>query len=89
VSAGLIDLFDNCRLVEVTVARHMQEKILSREVAEWCQGSKAQGKALGLHGTASFTVLLKRTALTGEKRHLLLDPDTPCFLPPLPQKISF
>ena len=36
-------------------------------------------------GTASFTVFfLKRTALTEENRHPFLDPETPCFLTPLP-----
>ena len=40
----------------------------------------------GLHGTARFTVFLKRTALTEEKRRPFLDPDTPCFLTPRTRK---
>ncbi len=37
-------------------------------------------------GAAGFTVLLKRTALTEEKRRPFWDPETPCFWTPLPRK---
>jgi hypothetical protein len=54
-------------------------------VLDWPLGCTCCIGENGLHGTASFTVFLKRTALTGEKRHPFLDPETICFLtPPTP-----
>ena len=55
-------------------------------VLDWPLGCTCCIGENGLHGTASFTVFLKRTALTEEKRHQLMDPETPCFLtPPTPK----
>ena len=56
-------------------------------VLNWPLGCTCYIGENGLHGTASFTVFLKRTALTGEKRHSFLDPETPYFFnPPYPKR---